>query len=591
MEGYTSCGGLRSGTGFMAFGAQNGIALGFWGIGFSIFLPPVSAYGLFGYALYASVSAEHIEPWPPNYPPEITILSPLDGAENVSISTSELTFKIKDDNDDLMNYTVTTDPDVGSGSGSSKLGGTYSVPIIGLEGTEEYTWYIQVDDGEKVVNVSSSFTTEAVAPVVSNPSPGSQGKNILLDLSHLSFYLNDPQGDLMDYSVETVPDIGSGIGSNVDEGRYIVDINSPLGYSQEYAWFVNVTDGENWKHKMFTFTTRPIPGSWWNSNWMYRKEIIVNYSMVKGDLNNFPVLISLDSDSNLAYHTQDDGDDIVFTDYYGVKLNHEIEIFNGDNGDLTAWVNIPNLKTDTILYMYYGNINCSNQQSIGETWNNNFIAVYHMNDINDGVSDSTIYCRDSNGSEGNPGYQQTGISGFAVDFNGDDDLIYLPHNFNLGTSDITLEVWINAKSWSDYGEASCALSFVGEHYLRSANYRNKYGEDVLRGFGYCIEPSGSWNNLVLQYNPPTNSWIYIAGSYDNDIGGEAYYNSLLKDVSSQKGNLRNRSVTNRIGYYFNGLIDEVRVSNIKRSDGWVKTTYNSIKESTSFLSIGPEETE
>jgi len=55
MDGVTSCGGLRSGTGFIAYGAQNGIALGFWGIGFSIFLPPVMAYGLFGYALFASV--------------------------------------------------------------------------------------------------------------------------------------------------------------------------------------------------------------------------------------------------------------------------------------------------------------------------------------------------------------------------------------------------------------------------------------------------------------------------------------------------------------------------------------------------------
>jgi len=31
LEGVTSCGGLRSGTGFIAYGAQNGIALGFWG--------------------------------------------------------------------------------------------------------------------------------------------------------------------------------------------------------------------------------------------------------------------------------------------------------------------------------------------------------------------------------------------------------------------------------------------------------------------------------------------------------------------------------------------------------------------------------
>jgi len=50
-SGITSCGGLRSGTGFIASGQQQGLALGFWGIGFSIFLPPIMAYGMFGYAL------------------------------------------------------------------------------------------------------------------------------------------------------------------------------------------------------------------------------------------------------------------------------------------------------------------------------------------------------------------------------------------------------------------------------------------------------------------------------------------------------------------------------------------------------------
>ena len=81
--GFASCGGLRSGTGFMAEGQQTGRALGFWGIGFSVFLPPVMAFGIIGYALYCSVEAEHIEYWPPNYPPEINAVYPLDGAINM----------------------------------------------------------------------------------------------------------------------------------------------------------------------------------------------------------------------------------------------------------------------------------------------------------------------------------------------------------------------------------------------------------------------------------------------------------------------------------------------------------------------------
>lgn len=63
-EGFTSCGGFLRMRGFIALGKQDGIALGFWGIGFSVFLPPVNAYGLFGYSLFASVAAEEFFGYP-----------------------------------------------------------------------------------------------------------------------------------------------------------------------------------------------------------------------------------------------------------------------------------------------------------------------------------------------------------------------------------------------------------------------------------------------------------------------------------------------------------------------------------------------
>jgi len=253
-EGFTSCGSYLTGTGFIAGGMQRGTALGFWGIGFSVFIPPVMAYGFIGYALFATCTAEEIEPWPPNYAPEVSAVSPADGAENVAISTSEISFQISDRNGDLMNYTVTTDPDIGSGSEKNQPSGTYSIPISGLEGTEEYTWQVVVSDGQKTVEESFSFETELVAPVVSDPNPEDGERYISIDLPQLSFNLKDPQGDLMDYTVETSPDIGSGSGTNVGEGTYSIDV-SGLDYSSEYKWFVNVTDGENWKHNDFSWTT------------------------------------------------------------------------------------------------------------------------------------------------------------------------------------------------------------------------------------------------------------------------------------------------------------------------------------------------
>ena len=40
--------------------------------------------------------------------------------------------------------------------------------------------------------------------------------------------------------------------------------------------------------------------SWYNLNWQDRKKLTLDSSMVEGDVTNFPVLVSLTSDSDLA---------------------------------------------------------------------------------------------------------------------------------------------------------------------------------------------------------------------------------------------------------------------------------------------------
>jgi hypothetical protein len=53
--------------------------------------------------------------------------------------------------------------------------------------------------------------------------------------------------------------------------------------------------------------------AWWNSNWDHKKSITFNHSQIPSTLTNFPVLVNLSSDADLASYAQDDGDDICFT--------------------------------------------------------------------------------------------------------------------------------------------------------------------------------------------------------------------------------------------------------------------------------------
>ncbi len=101
---------------------------------------------------------------------------------------------------------------------------------------------------------------------------------------------------------------------------------------------------------------------WYNSSWLYRKQITIDGSQVSGaaELINFPLLISgvdLDwrSSGDGGQVGKSDGTDILFTSSDGTtKLDHEIEKYVGATGELIAWVRIPVLApaTNTDIYIY-----------------------------------------------------------------------------------------------------------------------------------------------------------------------------------------------------------------------------------------------
>jgi hypothetical protein len=139
-------------------------------------------------------------------------------------------------------------------------------------------------------------------------------------------------------------------------------------------------------------------GSWWDSSWPYRKTITVDHSKVAADLINFPVLIDI-VDADLMSKAQGGGEDIVFTDYSGIKLNHEIESYDNKTGHLVCWVNT-NLSstTDKVLEMYYGNPSATNEQNPEGVWDSNFVMVQHLAE----TSASPFSSPDWHKYEGNP---------------------------------------------------------------------------------------------------------------------------------------------------------------------------------------------
>ncbi|MBN1280358.1 MAG: DNRLRE domain-containing protein [Candidatus Thermoplasmatota archaeon] len=194
-----------------------------------------------------------------NKGPWYSDISPADGEQNVSLSLSEIRFRIYDPEGDLMSYKVTTSPDIGSGSATLVPNGTYAVPVHGLENHTTYSWHFRLyagDDSGTPLGKTFTFTTSKLAPFIWNPSPRHTADYVPIFTPNVSFNLKDFQGDLMNWTVETHPDIGGGSGTNVSDGHYSVGIHG-LDYNTTYTWFVNATDGLHWTRRTYAFTTSP----------------------------------------------------------------------------------------------------------------------------------------------------------------------------------------------------------------------------------------------------------------------------------------------------------------------------------------------
>jgi hypothetical protein len=95
---------------------------------------------------------------------------------------------------------------------------------------------------------------------------------------------------------------------------------------------------------------------------------------------------------------------------------------------------------------------------------------------------------------------------------------------------------------------------------------------------------------------PTGTYTHVVAVYDYYVPNEVklYINGQLSDEGSLDGPINNVGSPVLIGdrgpnvHPFDGIIDEVRISNTVRSAAWIKASYESGIDN--LLSFGSEET-
>ena len=345
---------------------------------------------------------------------------------------------------------------------------------------------------------------------------------------------------------------------------------------------------------------------WFNPGYQYRRTLTINGSLITGTAGethtNFPVLISITdpdfrwignpnpSDRGLVQNSG--GFDIIFADaptgashLPPVQLPHEKESYDPVTGQIRMWVRVPSLTVgqDINIYIYYGNTNITSSQenTPANVWSNGFQAVWHLKE-SASICPLTFFDSTVNQFNGacfsNPAFTTAGQIDGARNFNGTGISI----SPNVPIQDrFTYETWVNINTLNPLAYRTIMGNYGGSSSrLLGINSSNPPKFQFFDGSvaGPIIGPTA---NVGLQHiavtSDGTNVNFYLNGAPSGSPTPRVHAPATIffgLGYAPAVG-----------GEYFNGIIDEVRVSTITRTAGWIQTGYNN----TTLQGIGPSQ--
>ena len=345
----------------------------------------------------------------------------------------------------------------------------------------------------------------------------------------------------------------------------------------------------------------PTPGIPFLPGFGFRVRITIPHTKVVANEVNCPIYIKLRQNNFDFTKARNDGLDVCFTQDDGqTLLDFERDRHDGVNLKGDYMVKIPNIASsvDNKFFMYYGNPTANDVSNPTAVWDTNFMGRWSLKEDPAGLApqmkDSTINANHGTIHGAMTSMQSIeGKIGKALDFDGGDDHITITRNSilnNVFRGSYTISLFIkNADTavrrlWGfldgpDSGVHTVLLNFpnAGELSFFSGSQHSNNSLIFL---------TSNLNNGVfrkLDFVRGGNILKgYIDGVYDSSrarIGGAVPH--ILNLFIGKTGNWGDGT------QQFKGIIDEVSISNIARSDSWIDLQYKS--QNNTLLIFGPEE--
>lgn len=330
---------------------------------------------------------------------------------------------------------------------------------------------------------------------------------------------------------------------------------------------------------------------WFDANYQYRVRLDINPGMVTGAtaLVNFPVYVAL-QDLPAHFHTnvKTDGcdirvvkaDEITETPFELVNYNS-----GADTGELHFKADSLNPTLATTFYIYYGYA-AATCYAVTDTYGRNNVwtaydVVLHSNALTDSTGKRTI------GQTGTVAYGTGKLgNGFSIpntaNYPTAPDAADLDYTGNMYFSTwassplLTRTHFVSKESWTVttgywlYMDGTAGQFFMGRPGVSFANDRISEAQFMT-----------SLTHVVFKKTAATNVKVYFNGALNKTTTTNV---TAAFGVNATAVRFGARTDT---AEYWNGILDEVRMSATLPSDDWITTEYNNQNTPKLFYNINP----
>ncbi|MDD5059420.1 MAG: hypothetical protein PHQ60_16305 [Sideroxydans sp.] len=284
----------------------------------------------------------------------------------------------------------------------------------------------------------------------------------------------------------------------------------------------------------------------------------------------------------------DDFTPIVINGSNGFEINGEKQIvWTYCSGDGTAlYYNnysdyaVANDTTKLPFEVEFGNATSYNPTSV---WDEHYDMVHHLEQATDSTSiDSTNI---NNMTANATVTQVAGKIGNAQDFDGDSGRFLTTTKGVRNTTAITIESWISRDNWKDTADMISRTQDYDWYVDTSADKVQFYVASSWVGYAFIPSAGQVENNtlyhFVFTYIQNGNTSIFFNGVRVGSWNCTTVMGTLPTTVSSMGAT---HGITG--SRYFNGIIDEFRISKYFRSDSYITQVYNNAIGTSGYGDLG-----